>query len=139
MITSSTASFAAYSDTGASADVTRALGIDPDEHHERGDRHGRDGELVRAQSAWELRVRAADVPEDDESGFGSVRTLLATLLPLADRLDALRGDWEFVVWWGGFSDSEQGGFVIEPDVLAGLARLGAPLYGTAYLDDPAED
>ena len=72
---------------------------------------------------------------EDESGFGSMRILLLIVLPAAEALRTLRRDYELRISWGGFSDSGQGGFVLEPDIAQGVAELGLPIYGTAYIDD----
>lgn len=84
---------------------------------------------VREYSIWHLEVESG--PED-ESGFGSMRSLLMQILPAAAELRELQSGYEVRLDWGGFSDSSQGGFVLEPDVARGLADLGLPVYGTTY-------
>lgn len=86
---------------------------------------------ARPYSVWQLAVES---DADDETGFGSMRALLAQVLPAAASLRGLRARYEVRLDWGGFSDSSQGGFVLEPDIARGLADLGLPVYGTAYLD-----
>lgn len=111
------------------AAVTRATGLNPTRSGEAGEQPGRG--VPRAYSVWQLTVHATT---GDESGFGSMRALLAQILPASPALRALQGDYEVRLDWGGFSDSTQGGFVLEPDIAQGLAAVGLPVYGTAYLD-----
>ena len=84
---------------------------------------------THAYAVWHLEV---DSGVEDESGFGSMRALLAQILPVAAELRELQSRYEVRLDWGGFSDSSQGGFVLDPDIARGLADLGLPLYGTAY-------
>ncbi len=86
---------------------------------------------VRSYSRWDLSVES---DPEDESGFGSLRILLSVVLPAAEALRALQRDYEMRIGWGGFSDSSQGGFVLEADLVAGVAALGLPIHGTAYVD-----
>ncbi|WP_223622937.1 hypothetical protein [Microbacterium sp. EST19A] len=53
----------------------------------------------------------------------------------ADVLSALRPACDTVISWYGSSDSSQGGFVMDAELLAGLAALGCVLVGTTYLSD----
>lgn len=48
-------------------------------------------------------------------------------------------DCETIIWWAGDSDSVQRGFVIPADLLKDLASLGCDFYGTAHLEDDADD
>lgn len=116
-------------DGATAAAVSASTGLVPTRLTEAGDEPLRGS--VRAYSVWQIGVES-DV--EDESGFGSMRTLLAAILPAAEALRALQETYEVRVDWGGSSDSSQGGFVLEPDVARGLADLGLPVYGTAYLD-----
>ena len=111
------------------AAVSAATGLAPTSATEAGDTSVRGS--VHSYSVWHLEVES-DVK--DESGFGSMRVLLAQLLPAAEALRGLSSDYEVRLDWGGFSNSTQGGFVLEPDIAHGLANLGLPLYGTAHVD-----
>lgn len=54
----------------------------------------------------------------------------------------LREGGETRLWWSGDSDSTQGGFVLEADLIGHLATLGCDVFGTAYLaegEDEDED
>lgn len=69
----------------------------------------------------------------------TVEALVERLLPRADAIAELRRDAKLVMWWSGTSDSEQGGFVMAAELLAGLATLGCELRGTAYIDEETEE
>lgn len=68
-----------------------------------------------------------------------MRNLLARLGPHAASLDKLRDACEMRLDWFGFSDSDQGGFVIPADVLKAAAELSSPLFGTVYFADGTRD
>jgi hypothetical protein len=86
---------------------------------------------VHPSSVWHLSFGS---DPEDQSGFGSMRSLLAQVLPAGEALRGLQPGYEVRLDWGGFSDSSQGGFVLERDVARSLADLGPPVYGTAYVD-----
>jgi hypothetical protein len=61
------------------------------------------------------------------------------LLPRANALAALREGGETRIWWSGFSDSTQGGFVMTAALQHDFAMLGCDLFGKTYLnEDDAE-
>ena len=117
-------------DGGTAAVVSAATGLAPTSAAETGDHPLRGS--VRPYSQWHLTVAAG---AEDESGFHSMRVLLATILPSMEALRELQSGYEVRLDWAGFSDSSQGGFVLEPDVARGLGELGLPVYATAYIDD----
>lgn len=112
---------------GTAAAVSARTGLIPARATEAGEMPARGS--AHDYSVWHLEVESGG---DDESGFGSMRSLLAQILPAAAELQQLQSEYEVRLDWGGFSDSSQGGFVLEPDVTRGLADLGLPVYGTAY-------
>jgi hypothetical protein len=118
-------------------EVTRALGVEPDEVEREGQvrvvtRRGRE---IRCQwNSWVLisRSRSKDVNVQ-------IRELLG-------RLEGVRPRWrdEFgvpsfsVMWKGNYLYAGSGPFY-EADVIAGIAALGAELWQDIYqVDDPAE-
>ena len=109
------------------ASVSATTGLVPTRATEAGETPLRGS--THAYAVWHLEV---DSGVEDESGFGSMRALLAQILPVAAELRELQSRYEVRLDWGGFSDSSQGGFVLDPDIARGLADLGLPLYGTAY-------
>jgi len=122
-------------------DVSAHLGLNPTSSHEMGEetlnsRKVPPGSVPRFEkdSRWVFGVD--DDGADDETGFGSVRQLLAALEGREDAVRALHGDFDVWIQWTGFSDSDQGGFVIPSDVLPGLARLGCTIMANAaFLGD----
>jgi hypothetical protein len=115
------------SDSLTSAQITDALGLQPTRTAERSD------------AVWALDGEPNSDPSD-QTGFGSMRNLLSVLAGKAESIDSLRRSCDIVLDWHGFSDSEQGGFVIPADVIRAAAALGCDLFGTVYLDhDPAAE
>lgn len=96
-----------------------------------GNQGERDAGARRPQpcSRWDLSIES---DPEDESGFGSLRILLSVVLAAANALRALQREYEMRIGWGGFSDSTQGDFVLEADLVQGVAALGLPIHGTAY-------
>jgi hypothetical protein len=146
MITESLATLSIQSESESAAALTRILGIEPHDSHEIGDltwsgRHpGRSAAPThRDFSSWSYTVEREQTPSDDETGLWSVRELIRVFGPLAETLQSLRPKYDYRIWWSGFSDSWQGGFVIEKDLLSGLARLDADIFGTAYFDADDDD
>jgi len=143
MVVDSSASLAIYSDTHTAAEVTALLGVEPTGGGEIGDakhppRLDRERQPARQffykQSTWLF-----DVPDgadsDDESGFASVRRLLDIFGPKSEVLGELRRNYRTIIWWAGFSDSSQGGFVMPAELLSDLGELGCDLFGTVYTGD----
>jgi hypothetical protein len=68
--------------------------------------------------------------------------LVVRLEPNAPVFMELRRGGETTLWWSGDSDSTQGGFVLEADLISSLSKLGCDVFGTAFLaehDDQGED
>lgn len=138
MITDGHASLVIRSDATTAAQMTVTLGLEPSEAHEIGEptRAAMAGrslspEWMSYQVAW-WKLDAPDEQSDDP--FGSLRGLLHLLAESTDALETLRASCETRIWWHGSSDSSQGGFVMDADLLKALAKSGCDLYGTAYLD-----
>lgn len=147
MIRGNRASFSVYSDTKTVGEISAMLGLEPSSSGEKGDltpagRAGRDlaPERLRYERAdWSLTV--VNKPSDeDQTGFSSLRALMARLQPSSQVLAELRQGGETTLSWSGDSDSTQGGFVLEADLISYLAQLGCDVFGTAFLtDDDDED
>lgn len=88
---------------------------------------------------WSITDTDDDTDPEDGTGFASLRKLVARLAPHVNALADLRRTGETIIWWSGDSDSTQGGFVLEADLIVALAGLGCPVYGTAYLSKDDED
>ena len=149
MIRGNRASFSVYSDTKSVSEISAMLGLEPSSSGEKGDltpsgRAGRDlaPERLRYQhTRWSLTV-VNEPSDEDQTGFSSLRELIARLQPSSQVLAELRQGGETRLWWSGDSDSTQGGFVLEADLISYLAKLGCDVFGTAYLaedDDEDED
>lgn len=125
------------SDSVTSAQITDALGLQPTRTAERGDVVSPRIERVREDALWALDGEPNSDPSD-QTGFGSMRNLLAALEGKAEAIEALRMSCDIILDWHGFSDSEQGGFVMPADVIRAAAALGCDLFGTVYLDPDPE-
>lgn len=144
MIRGNRASLSIHSEAKSVAEISAMLGLEPDHWGDKGDltpagRAGRNHapERLRFQRTYWSLTEAVDEPSaDDQTGFSALRALVDRLEPLAQVLMELRQGGEVVLWWSGDSDSTQGGFVLEADLIGRLARLGCDVFGTAYL---AED
>ena len=119
------------------------LELEPSTWGEKGDltRAGRAGRnlaperLRYERTFWSLTETDDDTTVDDQTGASALRTLVARLVPRAHALEELRRGGETVLRWSGDSDSTQGGFVLEADLVGQLAELGCDVLGTAYLDE----
>ena len=140
------ASLLLYSWTHSAASVTEALGLQPTASHERGDRVlGSHPLRAVDHSATHYResVWAYEVADDDhgaeESGDASgttiLRRLLATVGTKREELALLRGDFETQIVWSAGSDTQEAGFLLDADLLAGLAALGCDFYGDLRLHE----
>lgn len=132
--------------TASAQHVTELIGLQPTDWGEIGDtnvsakrRRPRTDGRLRDHAMWQLRADD-DGTSGDETGFASLRALVMLLTNKRNELQALEHDeeYEIRVDWGGFSDSSQGGFVIEPDLALRFGALGIPLYGTAYSTEDDE-
>jgi hypothetical protein len=146
MIRGNRASFSVYSDTKTVNEISVMLGLEPTRSGDKGDltpagRAGRDlapERLRYQQTHWSLSV-VNEPSEEDQTGFSSLRELMAMLQPSSQVLAELRQGGETRLWWSGDSDSTQGGFVLEADLISYLAKLGCDVFGTAYLAENDED
>lgn len=143
MIRGNRASLVVHSDVYTVAQISEMLGREPDRAGDVGDltpagRAGRDlaPERLRYQRTfWTIDERDAGEGAD-QTGFASLRRLVEDLVPRADALVRLRRGGETVLRCSGDSDSTQGGFVLESDLIAALNLIGCDVYGTAYLAEP---
>ncbi|MDF2993370.1 MAG: hypothetical protein K0S37_3884 [Microbacterium sp.] len=143
MIRDNRASLSVFSDTKTVGEISALVGMQPDRWGERGDltpagRAGRSyspERLTYERTFWSLTETVYDPGADDQTGFSALRALVRKLEPRAEALAELRHDGETVLRWSGDSDSTQGGFVLEADLIRGLATLGCSLYGIAYLEE----
>jgi hypothetical protein len=141
MIVHSRSSLSIYSEIRTAAEMTAVLGIHPSDSNEIGEPTkaafpGRNAANATYQRAhWTLGADESAVDLQDTTGFASLRVLIAAIRDSAQALKSLRPDCETIIWWSGYSDSVQGGFVMPADLIADIALLGCDLYGTAYLED----
>ncbi|PTT16127.1 hypothetical protein DBR36_13520 [Microbacterium sp. HMWF026] len=143
MIRGNRATFTVRSPTRTVSAISSMLGIEPTNSGDIGELTpaGRSGRDVAPQSRryaekyWSLSTVEHSPGASEETGFSALRALLAVLRPHSQQVSELREDGETRIWWSGDSDSEQGGFVLQIDMIESLAELGCDVYGTAYLDD----
>jgi hypothetical protein len=143
MIVTNRATLAVYSDEMSATAISEVLGIQPHSSNERGDPTAaalagidvRTDLLTHQRAHWSFDADLSDVDPDDGTGFGALRALIEAFRSKFEALNDLKPRCELIVWWSGYSDSDQGGFVIPADLLVDLAAMGCDLYGTAYLDD----
>ncbi|AXL11649.1 DUF4279 domain-containing protein [Microbacterium foliorum] len=147
MIQSNRASLSIHSDTKTVAEISAMLGMEPTGWGDKGDltpagRAGRNyapERLTHQRTFWSLDAYIDEPSADDQTGFSALRALVVRLEPKAQALMDLRQGGETVLWWSGDSDSTQGGFVLEADLISGIAKLGCDVFGTAYLTEDDED
>ncbi|MDQ1178335.1 hypothetical protein [Microbacterium sp. SORGH_AS_0421] len=147
MIRNNRASLCVYSDTYTVAQISDMLGLEPESFGDIGDLtpSGRAGRNLKPQyltyqrTLWSLHENSLGADAEDETGFSALRRLVERALPVADRLADLRNGGETIIWWSGDSDTMQGGFVLEVDLIEKLSVLGCPVYGTAFLGEGAEE
>ncbi|WP_334146790.1 DUF4279 domain-containing protein [Microbacterium sp.] len=141
MIQGNRASLSIHSDTKTVAEISAMLGLEPTDWGDEGEptpagRAGRNyaPELLTHQRTFWSLTKSVDEPSaNDQTGFSALRALVVTLEPNAQALMVLRQGGETRIWWSGDSDSTQGGFVLEADLIHYLSKLGCDVYGTAYL------
>ncbi|MBT2494700.1 DUF4279 domain-containing protein [Microbacterium sp. ISL-59] len=148
MIRGNRASLSIHSDTKTVAEISAILGLEPTHWGDKGDltpagRAGRNyapEHLTHQRTFWSLTENVDEPSVDDQTGFSALRALVARLEPNAQALMELRQGGETRLWWSGDSDSTQGGFVLEADLLRYLSKLGCDVFGTAFLtEDEDED
>ena len=142
------ASLVIASATYRAADVTTALGIEPDWSAEKGDLRARPGsanEPIRRRfhetSMWVLEVDSTPatmmaVDDDDAKGFATLQVLADRLMGRGPTLAQMRGAYDITLHWYGTSASPQGGFVLPIQLVRDLAELGLDLIGNVYPYEP---
>lgn len=146
MIQGNRASLSVFSDTRTVAEISAMLALEPTDWGEKGDltRAGRAGRnyapelLTHQRTFWSLTERVDEPRAEDQTGFSALRALVVRLVPRAEALRELRRGGETRLSWSGDSDSTQGGFVLEADLIGSLASLGCDVFGTAYLSENEE-
>jgi hypothetical protein len=149
MIQGNRASLTIRSETKTVAEISAMLGLEPTDWGDIGDltpagRAGRNyapERLTHQRTFWSLTESVDEPSADDQTGFSALRALVVRLEPNAQALMELRQGGETTLWWSGDSDSPQGGFVLEADLIRCLSKLGCDVFGTAFLaeDDEEED
>jgi hypothetical protein len=111
-------------------EITRTIGIEPDEVSQTGDtRVVPDGRTFPVPlNSWWLQSRSQSKDVNDH-----LRELLARLNAVADRIRQAFGTPSFSVTWK--SRACDSGPYYEPDVLAGIARMNANLFQDIYRVD----
>jgi hypothetical protein len=142
VIVDSSASLVITSTTLTVEQITQRLGIEPSASRNTGDPIGpprvdATGHPIQRR-ATEAHWRLDAQPGTTRDSFGSLVALAEVLRDQRDNLASLRPACTTVIVWGGFSDSDQGGFVFPAPLLADLGALGCDLYGTAYLHEEEE-
>ena len=94
---------------------------------------------TRAVACWSLDADEEAADPADETGFRTLRLLLSQISNKTAQIAELKLDCDVSITWTGSSDSWQGGFVLDEDLLRDLGRLGIPIWGTVLLDDEAEE
>ncbi|CAN5334175.1 hypothetical protein BH09ACT1_BH09ACT1_12810 [soil metagenome] len=147
MIIDSRSSLSVYSELRTAAQITAVLGLEPNDSAEKGEptRAALAGQKLKPQymtnerAHWSFDADENAADPNDETGFASLRVLIGAIRDSASALASLRPDCETIIWWSGYSDSVQGGFVMPADLIADLALLGCDLYGTAYIGEDDDD
>ena len=137
MITSNRASLSLFSETHPASAVTAVLGLTPTLTYEKGDATVRG--RVRKTSGWILDAPPADDPADDSNSYSRLESLARMLRGKAPALARLREDYDTYIGYGGFSDSDQGGFYFPAETMAELGALGCTWMGEVYLEEPDDD
>ncbi len=94
---------------------------------------------MRAVASWSLDADEKAADPDDETGFRTLRLLLNQISTKTAQIAELKVDCDVSITWTGSSDSWQGGFVLDEDLLRDLGSLGIPIWGTVLLDDEVEE
>ena len=137
----SRATLSIYSDTHPASEVTAILGLTPTKTWEKDDRRfGLSGREYPAhtQSGWSYDPDDSQQDPADDSGFASLRLLVADLRDKRDAIASLRPRYQTVIRWSGDSGSTQGNFVVTADLIVDLGLLGCEFWGTLYGDMEAE-
>ncbi len=138
------ASLVISSDTYTAADVTKALGIEPDWSAEKGDlrpRTNSGAEPIRRRfyetSMWALEVDSSpatmmSVDDDESKGFATLQVLVDRLLGRGPMLAHMRQFYTIQLNWYGTSGGHQAAFTLPIGLLRDLAELGLDVFGTVY-------
>jgi hypothetical protein len=138
------ASLVITSETYTAADVTRALGIQPDLSAEKGDlrpRNNAGSEPIRRRyyetSVWALEVDSTPatmmaVDEDAAKGFATLHVLVDRLLGRGDMLGQIRQYYTVSLNWYGTAAEGQTTAVLPSGLLRDIAELGLDLVVTLY-------
>jgi hypothetical protein len=102
--------------------------------HLKGQPHG-GGRGVWRESAWIL----SSPLDKHENLVEHLKWLLDRLEPKADEVRALCAKYRVDIFCGFSSGSGQGGFILDPETLARLAKLGIPLGLDLYPPSDSED
>jgi hypothetical protein len=135
------ASFSIYGDeTLTAAHVTEVLGFSPSRTHEFGEvrpsRRPKSAVTPYKNSYWSWWEEPTERTDDDPHGMRSLRAITTRFAPLSDELAALRAEgYDMHASILGTSNSEQIGFVIEADIIQGLARMGVSLWDASQYED----
>jgi hypothetical protein len=121
------------------AAVTAALGVEPTSSYEFGDpvvsKSPALNGTARTHSHWSFVMPGTVASNDDPHGMESLAKLAEMFESKAGVLVNLSARYEIRVWMTAFSDSTQGGFVVDPVTMRRLGMLSAALFGTVYLSE----
>jgi len=125
--------------TLSAAAVTAALGVQPTSSYEFGDpvvsRSPSLNGTARTNSHWSFKMSGTTASDDDPHGMRSLASLAELFEAKAAVLAQLSEHYAIRVWMTAFSDSTQGGFVIDQPTMRRLGLLSATLFGTVYLSE----
>jgi hypothetical protein len=115
-------------------EITRVLGIQPDEVGRKGAaKRGRRGHIIhRPFNSWSMVSRSGSKDVNDH-----LRNLLDRLNGVASDLPKEFGEPTFSILWKGTYLYAGSGPFFETDVIAGIARLRASLWQDIYQVEPA--
>jgi hypothetical protein len=126
--------FVIYSPTLSVAEITAALGREPDSVENIGDRTG-GGVRVVTETAWTIKTKLPPTaPVTDQ-----LDELLATVSGLTARIQSLEGrvTCDLVVWQVMNSAELQGhSFVVEERWIQSLSRVSGRLVVDQFIEDP---
>lgn len=117
------------------AEITRRLGLSPNQVRIRGEKRGE-------RSVWNESLWSYD-GSDDVSGSArfwdslqdGLSHVLSDLLPKKKLIDELVAEYEAVWWCGHFQSSFDGGPTLSVSLLRQLAEFGVPVFIDNYFTD----
>jgi hypothetical protein len=147
VIVSDLATLSIVSEHRTARAISAGIGLEPSRSAERGDptRAAMHGNVspgrptTRAVASWRLDADEDAADPEDETGFRTLRLLLSQIRTKTAEIAELKLDCDVSITWTGSSDSWQGGFVLDEDLLRDLSRLGIPIWGTVLFDDDEDD